>query len=245
MGKITLKYYLDRRLKSKQASKDEVFLKAADGYYYPLYVQVICKRQNTKFRSFIKPPRKSTDFGVYEIGRDLGDTDNKKLRGLIEQEKKSIRTVVLLLRPFENEKFSLAGFSSVYKRSVVEMSFLVSNHCKQALKKVMAGSKFKAMTEIIDWQLTYVVIKSGLNGMLRFIARRNKQKFLNQVEEIDKIFTAFGDYAGKKTITLSQWIAEDHGQKIKNFLIRHKYREYDKISAGIQAVVHQHNLDFK
>ncbi len=245
MGKITLKYYLDHRLKSTQASKDEFFLKAADGYYYPLYVQVICKRQNTKFKSFIKPPRRSSDFGVHEVGCDLGDTDDKKLSRLIEQEKKSIRTVVLLLRPFENEKFSLAGFSSVYRRSVIEMRLLVSDHCKQALKKVILGSKFKAMAEIIDWQLTYVVIKSGLNGMLRFIAKRNKQKFMKQVDEIDKIFTGFGDYTGKKTITLSQWIAEDHGQKIKFFLMSNKYREYDKISAEIQVVVNRNNLDFK
>ena len=240
MGKITLKYYLDQRLKSTQASKEEILLKATDGYYYPLYVQVICKRQNTKFKSFIKPPKKGTDFGIYEIGHNPEDTGDKRLKRLIEREKKSIRTVILLSKPFENDKFSLAGFSAVYKKSVVEVRYLISNHCKQELKKIMAGSKFKALAETIDWQLPYVDIKSGLHSMLRFIAKRNKQKFMNRIDKVDKIFTGFGNYTGKKKITLSQWIAEGHGSKLKHFLILNKFSEHNRISAEIQTIV-QHN----
>ena len=67
MHKITVKHYLDKRLKADKKPKEGLILKAEDGHLYPLYVQVITKRQNTKFKSSLS-------------GNDIDDVRPEKAR---------------------------------------------------------------------------------------------------------------------------------------------------------------------
>lgn len=217
MRKITVKYYLDKRLKATEPSKDEIFIKTNDGYYYPLYVQVICKRQNTKFRSYIKPSNGAADFGIHKIDVALDNTSNKQLGKLIEKEKKSIQALVSLLRPFENDGFHLAGFSSVYEKAIIDLRSLIGNHCRRRMNKLFMSSKSKDFGKIINWDLEFQIITKGLNKVISSKAPW-WQALRERMEEINTVFEGYNQYAQNKSISLNEWLIDDHQKAGKKIL---------------------------
>lgn len=235
MGKITVKHYLDKRLKSQENSKDEIFIKASDGYYYPLYVQVICKRQNTKFKSYIKPLKKDTDFGVHKMDGVLDNTDHKELRLLIEEEKRSIQTMVSLLRPFENDGFQLAGFSAVYEKAVIDLKSLIGNHCKQTMNKLLLSSKLKDFGKVIDWDLDYQIIVKGLNKVVGSKVP-GWQGLREKTEEINAVFDGYNQYVNKKTISFHEWLIGAHQIIFQKFLNRKRKSNFKKAGHVVEQI---------
>lgn len=235
MRKITVKHYLDKRLKATEPSKDEIFIKTNDGYYYPLYVQVICKRQNTKFRSYIKPSNGAADFGIHKIDVALDHTSNQQLRKLIEKEKNSIQAVVSLLRPFENDGFHLAGFSTAYEKAIVDLRSLIGSHCRQRMSKLLMSSKLKDLGMIIDWDLDYGIIVKGLNKVITSKAR-GWQGSREKVMEINAVFDSYNQYAQNEIICFYEWLSDDHQKAFQEFLNRKRKSNFKKASQVVEKI---------
>ena len=239
MGKITVKHYLDKRLKATAPSKDEVFIKTTEGYCYPLYVQVICKRQNTKFRSHIKPSNSVAEFGIHKIDVALDNTSNLQLRKPIEKEKQSIQAVISLLRPFENDGFHLAGFSTVYEMAIIDLKYLIGNHCRRRMNKLFMSSKSKDFGGIIDWDLGFQTISKGLNKVIISKAPGGKG-FRERTEEINTVFEGYNGYAQNKTISFYEWFIDDHQKAFQEFLNRKRKSNFKKVGKVVEKIIEDH-----
>ncbi len=233
--KVTVKHYIDTRLKTKGRSKNKFLLKADDGYYYPLYVQVVCKRQNTKLKSHIKSSFRDEDFTVNSLKSSIDDNQNVKLRKLILDEKKNIQLAISLMKPEGNDRFSLAGFNLFYEKVMVPVKLLFAQNSKHELKLLLKKSTIKELVEIINWELDYNSIRKGLDDIL-FRNKKIKQSFINEIKALDNAFSLLNNYVANKKMPLAAWVADHHEVKIKEYVDQNPIKSQKKILSNIQKI---------
>ena len=216
MRKITVKHYLDKRLKSEKKSKKDFLLKDKDGHFYPLYVQVITKRQNTKFKSNLAGFGNANSSGRKNAVKGL---DHPIVKKQVDLEKNNIVEIVKLLRPFENKGFHLARFSRIYEKASMDLRVLLGNNHRQQLQDVIMASALKDLGGIVNWDLEYHAIIKGLNKVFNAKAQSALWKSLkNKVLRIDFAMACYERYAGKREILFHRWIADGHQTKFEDFV---------------------------
>ena len=141
--KITVKHYLNYRAKEKLFQKDK---------YFPLYIQIIVNGKKAQIKSriheFLKIYRSdieritqnNPDF--YELILDgyfsekLLETIDKRrlfpLAQLLQDEISVLKRIIVHLRPFDNDQFTLFNFGWEYQVHTTEITKIFDNHIKIA-----------------------------------------------------------------------------------------------------------------
>ena len=140
--KITVKHYLNKRAKPREYKKE---------LFYPLYVQLIVDAKKAQIKSKIYE-----QFGIYESEIDNITKKDKELDRLIlngyfsdrqiekiysnkifplfellNDEINVIKRIIILMKPFENKKFTLNNFSSEYERHITEITDIIDTKIKK------------------------------------------------------------------------------------------------------------------
>ena len=161
--KVTVKHFLNKQiaLEKAEANADLVYFYKQD-FSYPLYAQVIVKRQNTKFRS--------PGIGIYKQAYPLSDFTQT----LFEKEKLFIQQVIGLLDPYENPFFSIAGIAEVIRIASTPIDQLFNQHLKKKYREeTLSRNQDQSIHELIgitDWKDTDIdqiqsVYKNVLPGI--------------------------------------------------------------------------------
>jgi hypothetical protein len=139
--KITVKHYLNLRAKEKLFQKEK---------YFPLYIQIIVNGKKAQIKSriheFLKIYRSdieritqnNADF--YSLILDgyfsekLIDTIEKRklfpLAQLLQDEISVLKRIIIHLRPFDNNQFTLFNFGWEYQVHTTEITKIFDNHVK-------------------------------------------------------------------------------------------------------------------
>ncbi|SOD88536.1 hypothetical protein [Spirosoma fluviale] len=115
-GKITVKHFLNTRLKGKQQ---------ADGSNaYPLYVRIMVKGQQSDIKSRLT--------GL--IQPEHYDWFKNEYRLFLEQEIKDITTIIKGLNPFNKQDFLIQAVTSSYSQSTTPFTIIIEDCLKDELR---------------------------------------------------------------------------------------------------------------
>jgi len=155
MAKITVKHYLNTRLKP---------LLVGEVVKYPVYVSANYKGHDHKFKSiWIKNRLSETEF-----------QDNKTIKELIEYEKNIINEIVIFEREVVNIDFNLHLFHSTF--SIVNLFLrgsLITEMIEQLLKFI--EDKTGLDLEFIELNINFKSVKFWVNSMNSNIYKKETQ----------------------------------------------------------------------
>ncbi len=141
--KITVKHYLNLR------AKDKIFQKEN---YFPLYIQIIVNGKKAQIKSRIHEFLKIYRSDIERITQNNSEFYNLILDGyfsekllesiekrnlfplaqLLQDEISVLKRIIVHLRPFDNEQFTLFNFGWEYQVHTTEITKIFDNHIKNA-----------------------------------------------------------------------------------------------------------------
>jgi len=143
--KITVKHYLNLRAKEKVFQKEK---------YFPLYIQIIVNGKKAQIKSRIHEFLKIYRSDIERITQNNADFYNlildgyfsEKLMELIEKRKlfplaqllldeiSVLKRIIVHLRPFDNNQFTLFNFGWEYQVHTTEITKIFDNHIKNVFQ---------------------------------------------------------------------------------------------------------------
>jgi hypothetical protein len=143
--KITVKHYLNLRAKEKVFQKEK---------YFPLYIQIIVNGKKAQIKSRIHEFLKIYRSDIERITQNNADFYNlildgyfsEKLMELIEKRKlfplaqllldeiSVLKRIIIHLRPFDNNQFTLFNFGWEYQVHTTEITKIFDNHIKNVFQ---------------------------------------------------------------------------------------------------------------
>jgi len=144
--KITVKHYLNKRAKPREYKKE---------LFYPLYVQLIVDAKKAQIKSRIDEQFEIYESEIEQITKNDKELDKLILNGyfndkqiekiysnqifplyqLLSDEINVIKRIIILMKPFENKKFTLNNFSSEYEKHITEITDILDNSIKKSYRE--------------------------------------------------------------------------------------------------------------
>jgi hypothetical protein len=191
--KVTVKHYLNFRAKEKLFQKDK---------FYPLYIQIIVNGKKAQIKSriheFLKIYRSdieritqnNADFYYLILdgyfSEKLLETIERRnlfpLAQLLQDEISVLKRIILHLRPFDNDKFTLFNFGWEYQVHTTEITKIFDNH----IKNYYLAELKEIFLKTIDQDENHEVFKTA-DYFINYLNWNNQ--FSNVYKETSEIMT--------------------------------------------------------
>lgn len=222
MSRVTVKYYLNKKIKPRKIN---------DTLYYPLYVRVIYNTYNTRFKSLISLPGYDNERGLY-----LSDSDFELLQNPLEryhlelrkEEKDIVEVVKFIEARFDD--YNLTGLKHSLMSYYIVKSEIVSQGMTELAKNALISNGYSQLNSIIRWNIGWIEVFDVLEKVID--KKSELHSLILDMGSLDiELFSIFD-------IAWDHFINNTNASKSSLMAsLQKRHNDFNKLSADVQNLI--------